>query len=97
MLAPTDHMVGAGSVRSAGREAVFAEHQATLRSYCMRLSRGDPFAAEDLAQEAFVRYLARFGDGQPEHANVAGYLCATARNVYRNELRDRRGSGAGSS
>ena len=90
MLAPTDHVVGAGSVRGAGREAVFAEHQATLRGYCLRLSRGDRFAAEDLAQEAFVRYFARFGDGQPEHANVAGYLCATARNVYRNELRDRR-------
>ena len=90
MLAPTDHTVGAGAVRSAGREAVFAEHQATLRSYCLRLSRGDRFAAEDLAQEAFVRYFARFGDGEPEHANVAGYLRATARNVYRNELRDRR-------
>ena len=91
MLAPTDHVVGAGSVRGAGREAVFAEHQATLRGYCLRLSRGDRFLAEDLAQEAFVRYFARFGDGQqPEHANIAGYLCATARNVFRNELRDRR-------
>jgi RNA polymerase sigma factor (sigma-70 family) len=59
-----------------------------LRRRCHRLTR-DPDAAEDLLQEVFVRFIARFPE-PPADMNVAGYLHATARNVLWKQLRDDR-------
>jgi RNA polymerase sigma-70 factor (ECF subfamily) len=66
-------------------EEVFAEHyEPVLRA--LFLLTGDPFEAEDLAQEAFVRIYER-RERLSSSGNVAGYVYRTAVNVYRSRLR----------
>ncbi|MEO9176252.1 MAG: sigma-70 family RNA polymerase sigma factor, partial [Gaiellales bacterium] len=67
-------------------EALYAEHSQALRDRCRRLTR-DPSAADDLMQEVFVRFLARFPE-PPSGMNVSAYLYATARNIQWKQLRD---------
>jgi RNA polymerase sigma factor (sigma-70 family) len=69
-------------------ESVYELHAARLRARCLRLT-GDPLAAEDLMQEVFARFLARFPQ-LPESTNVEGYLLATARNIWINHARGQR-------
>ena len=72
--------------RARTLEELYALHAPALRRRCERLTR-DPHAAEDLMQEVFVRFLARFPEAPPD-MHVAGYLHATARNVLWKQLRD---------
>jgi RNA polymerase sigma factor (sigma-70 family) len=67
-------------------EELYEAHAPELRRRCQRLTR-DPHTAEDLLQEVFVRFIARFPE-PPADMNVAGYLHATARNVLWKQLRD---------
>lgn len=67
-------------------EDLYEVHAPELRRRCQRLTR-DPHAAEDLLQEVFVRFIARF-PVPPADMNVAGYLHATARNILWKQLRD---------
>ncbi len=68
-------------------EELYEAHAPGLRRRCLRLT-GDPHAAEDLMQEVFVRFLARFPE-PPADMHVAGYLYTTARNLHWKQLRDR--------
>jgi RNA polymerase sigma factor (sigma-70 family) len=72
---------------AATLEELYEVHAPGLRRRCLRLT-GDPHAAEDLMQEVFVRFLARFPE-PPADMHVAGYLYATARNLQWKQLRDR--------
>ncbi len=72
--------------RSSSLEELYELHAPALRRRCERLTR-DPHAAEDLMQEVFVRFLARFPEA-PADMHVAGYLHATARNILWKQLRD---------
>ena len=65
--------------------AIYAEHASSVRKRCLRLT-GDPTAADDLTQEVFARFLARF-DALPADLNAYGYLVATAHNIWMNQLR----------
>jgi RNA polymerase sigma factor (sigma-70 family) len=47
---------------------------------------GNAIAADDLVQETFARFLARYRD-LPDDVNARGYLLATARNIWLNQLR----------
>jgi RNA polymerase sigma factor (sigma-70 family) len=78
-LAAPSH--GAGAL-----EGLYEAHAPDLRRRCMRLTR-DAHAAEDLMQEVFVRFIARFPK-PPANMNVGAYLHATARNVLWKQLRD---------
>jgi RNA polymerase sigma-70 factor (sigma-E family) len=74
-------------IRASGRarlRAAFEEHYQPLVRFCALLA-GDPFTAEDLAQEAFVRVAERIERGGV--ANVGAYLRRTALNVWKNRLR----------
>lgn len=71
----------------AGREALrtaFERHYGVLVRFCALVS-GEPQAAEDLAQEAFVRAADRIGRVGVD--NVGAYLRRTALNVWKNRLR----------
>lgn len=71
----------------AGR--LFEEHHAGLYRYLLRLT-GDADLAQDAAQEAFVRLLAR----PPREERLRGWLFTVATNVVRarsNERKRRRG------
>ncbi len=66
-------------------EEIFAHHyEPVLRA--LYLLTGDPFEAEDLAQEAFVRIYER-RERLLSSLNVAGYVYRTAVNVHRSRLR----------
>jgi len=66
-------------------EEVFARYyESVLRA--LFLLTGDPFEAEELAQEAFVRIYER-RDRLSSSGNVAGYVYRTAVNVRRSRLR----------
>jgi RNA polymerase sigma factor (sigma-70 family) len=67
-------------------EELYDLHAPGLRRRCRRLT-GDPDAAEDLTQEVFARFMARFPE-PPADMNVAGYLYAAARNILWKQLRD---------
>jgi RNA polymerase sigma factor (sigma-70 family) len=71
--------------RSLDVSALYASHAPALRRFCLRLTR-DLSAAEDLAQEAFTRFIARLPHLDPE-VNTAAYLQTTARNLYVKDLR----------
>jgi RNA polymerase sigma factor (sigma-70 family) len=73
-------------VAARSLEALYAQHAPGLRRRCRRLTH-DPDAAEDLLQETFVRFMARFPE-PPADMNVGGYLHATARNILWKQLRD---------
>jgi RNA polymerase sigma-70 factor (ECF subfamily) len=64
---------------------IYGQYASSLRKRCFRLT-GDAAAAEDLMQEVFTRFLARFGE-LPVSLNVHGYLLATAHNIWMNQLR----------
>ena len=84
------------SARAANRDALGAlydSHAPSLRGRCLRLT-GDADAADDLMQEAFARFIARFPE-PPSDMNVDAYLHATARNVFLKQIRDRRETPAG--
>src|SRR3978361_1676194 len=72
--------------RPPSLEELYELHAPALRRRCERLTR-DPHAAEDLMQEVFVRFLARFPEA-PADMHVAGYLYATAPNILWKQLRD---------
>jgi RNA polymerase sigma factor (sigma-70 family) len=80
--------LGTRSGRSSSFEALYREHAPGLRLRCRRLTR-DPSAADDLMQEVFARFLARFPEPPPD-MNVRAYLHATARNILWKQLRDDR-------
>lgn len=67
-------------------ESLYVEHAPALRRRCRRLTH-DASAADDLMQEVFVRFIARFPDPPPE-MNVPAYLHAAARNIFWKQLRD---------
>jgi RNA polymerase sigma factor (sigma-70 family) len=69
--------------------SIYELYASSLRARCVRLT-GDPLAAEDLMQEVFARFLARFSQ-VPSDMNVHGYLLATARNLWINHTRAERG------
>jgi RNA polymerase sigma factor (sigma-70 family) len=68
-------------------DALYREHAPRLARHCLRLT-GDRDAADDLLQEVFVRFIARFPVA-PAEMNVGAYLHAMARNVWWKQLRDR--------
>jgi RNA polymerase sigma factor (sigma-70 family) len=67
-------------------EALYESHAPQLRRRCLRLTH-DAVAADDLMQEVFTRFIARFPE-PPADMNVGGYLHATARNVLWKQRRD---------
>jgi RNA polymerase sigma factor (sigma-70 family) len=71
--------------REAQIASIYGEHAAAVRERCLRLT-GSAIAADDLVQETFARFLARFRD-LPDDLNVRGYLLVTARNIWANQLR----------
>lgn len=64
---------------------LFAEHQPALLRYLVRLT-GDPDAAADAAQEAFVRLLAR----APREDRLRAWLFTVATNVVRESANARK-------
>jgi RNA polymerase sigma-70 factor (sigma-E family) len=75
------------ATRASGRDrlrAAFEDHYRPLVRFCA-LVCGDPHAAEDLAQEAFVRCADKI-DGV-EELKVGAYLRRAALNVWKNRLR----------
>lgn len=66
-------------------EQIFAEHYDVLFRYLVKLT-GDPDAAADAAQEAFVRLVER----QPNGTQIRGWLFRVATNVVRDDSRIRR-------
>ena len=76
----------ASGAHSVDVAALYATHAAGIRRLCLRLTR-DPSAADDLAQETFVRFIARLPHLPPD-VNVAAYLQVTARNLYFKDQRD---------
>ncbi|HEY1479594.1 MAG TPA: sigma-70 family RNA polymerase sigma factor [Gaiellales bacterium] len=68
-------------------DELYREHAPGLERHCLRLT-GSRDAADDLVQEVFVRFLARFPVA-PAEMNVGAYLHATAKNVLWKQLRDR--------
>ena len=67
-------------------EELYGVHAPGLRRRCLRLTH-DPHTAEDLVQEVFARFLARFPE-VPADMHVAGYLNTMARNILWKQLRD---------
>jgi RNA polymerase sigma factor (sigma-70 family) len=65
--------------------SIYTRYASSVRKRCFRLT-GDDAAADDLMQEVFARFLARF-DEPPADMNVHGYLLATAHNIWLNHLR----------
>jgi RNA polymerase sigma factor (sigma-70 family) len=78
--------LGARATGVEALEALYESHAPQLRRRCLRLTR-DAAAAEDLMQEVFTRFIARFPE-VPAGMNVGGYLHATARNVLWKQRRD---------
>jgi RNA polymerase sigma factor (sigma-70 family) len=71
---------------------VVVEHQDTVYGVCLRVMR-DAAAAEDVAQEAFVkayRALQRYPAGRIAELRLRPWLARIALNLSRNALRDRR-------
>jgi RNA polymerase sigma factor (sigma-70 family) len=68
-------------------DELYREHAPGLERHCLRLT-GSRDAADDLVQEVFVRFLARFPVA-PAEMNVGAYLHAMAKNVLWKQLRDR--------
>ena len=66
-------------------EQIFAEHYDGLFRYLVKLT-GDPDAAADAAQEAFVRLVER----EPNGAQIRAWLFRVATNVVRDDSRVRR-------
>lgn len=72
-------------VRGAGFDAVYrAEYSAVIRH--LTYLTGDRALAEDLAQEAFGRYLTHSDSGQPIR-NPHGWLLTVASNLAYNHFR----------
>jgi RNA polymerase sigma factor (sigma-70 family) len=71
----------------AGREALaelWRRHGARIRAGCLRVLR-DPDAAEDVAQDTFLRALQHLEEYRP--GDFAGWLWTIARNLCFNRLR----------
>ena len=68
-------------------DALYRAHAPRLTRHCLRLT-GDRDAADDLVQEVFVRFIARFPE-PPAGMHVGPYLHTMARNVLLNQRRDR--------
>jgi trimeric autotransporter adhesin len=83
---PAPSAAVAAGAQSVDVAALYATHAGAIRRLCLRLTR-DPCAAEDLAQETFVRFIARLPN-LPLDVNVGAYLQVTARNLYFKGLRD---------
>ena len=75
-----------GPIGASTIESLYELHAPRLRRQCLRLT-ADAAAADDLMQEVFVRFMARFPD-PPAGMNVGAYLHRTARNVLWNQRRD---------
>lgn len=66
-------------------EAAWTEHGPGLNAYLLSLTR-DPAAAEDVAQEAFLRLTREVGDGRTPD-NIGGWLHRVATNVAMSRAR----------
>jgi RNA polymerase sigma factor (sigma-70 family) len=66
-------------------EAAYDAHQREIYSFALRSTR-DPDAAEDIAQEAFVRLLRELTEGRPPD-NVRAWLYRVASNLAINAAR----------
>ncbi|HEV8572426.1 MAG TPA: SigE family RNA polymerase sigma factor [Actinomycetota bacterium] len=80
-------MTAATETLASRREALraaFEEHYGPLVRFCTLVS-GDAHAAEDLAQESFVRTAERIERVDP--VRVGAYLRRAAVNLWRNRLR----------
>ena len=68
-------------------EQFYKEHYTTVYAYVLSLC-GDPFLAEDLAAETFLRAVKHIGSYDPHYAPTT-WLCTIARNLlythYRKE------------
>ena len=74
-------------VRGApGLDRLYDLHGPSLRRRCLSLTR-NPAAADDLMQEVWVRFIARFPE-PPAEMNVGAYLNAMAQNILWKQLRD---------
>lgn len=67
-------------------ESVFDGVYPALFRYCQRLT-GDPDVADDIAQEAFVRFLDRGIEGEPKAVRV--WLFKVATHLVRDGVRTR--------
>jgi len=76
------HQTGTG--RTLDFEALYADVFPSLFRYCTRLT-GDADAAEDVAQEAFVRLLTRGVEGHPTAIRV--WLFRVATHLIRDRYR----------
>lgn len=65
-------------------DTTFEAHYPGLVRYCRRLT-GDPDAAEDVAQESFVRLFDHGVDGSPD--GVRAWLFTTATHLVRDRYR----------
>jgi RNA polymerase sigma factor (sigma-70 family) len=69
-----------------GLDGLYELYGPALRRRCVSLTR-NPAAADDLMQEVWVRFIARFPE-PPVEMNVGAYLNAMAQNILWKQLRD---------
>ncbi|MCP3141767.1 RNA polymerase sigma factor [Pyxidicoccus xibeiensis] len=67
---------------------LYRRHVALVRGCALRIL-GEPAAAEDVAQEAFIRYL-QHRERSGEEQDTAAFLYRTSTNLALNRLRDAR-------
>lgn len=65
-------------------------HHRTITGFIHGILGGDGMAAEDLAQEAFVRVYRHARGWEPGEAKFTTWLFTIARNLALNEVRDRK-------
>ena len=69
---------------------VYARHGRGVYAYLARLT-GNPWVAEELSQETFLRYLAHRGNGAAANGQEKAWLYRVATNLGIDTLRRRRG------
>jgi RNA polymerase sigma-70 factor (ECF subfamily) len=82
---PIDSQNTFGMATTETVEAAWTEHGPALNAYLLSLTR-DPSAAEDIAQESFLRLTREVGNGRTPD-NIGGWLHRVATNVAMSRAR----------
>ncbi len=72
-----------------GFEAIYQEYGRKIHGYLARLT-GDPWAADELCQETFVRFLRHQHRLHVHNGTLGAWLFRVATNLFRDRLRRRR-------
>jgi RNA polymerase sigma-70 factor (ECF subfamily) len=72
----------------ASFRALYRAHTPALYGFALRLARGDPHAAQDIVQEAWVRAIRKLDEFR-WRSSLKTWLHAVALNVHREGLRRR--------